>query len=312
MKKQNKGVAENLDTGIGMRRVGIILNVILYIMLMCGCGRLLDAELTMSDNVEYALTEEESADSLEITSHDSKVSCEDVTEINLENAEAAEGKGYSFEGNRLTIFAAGDYMLSGTLTDGSIFIDAYDDEVVHLYLNNVQVTSGNRPALYAQSADKVIITALEGTSNSFADNVRHEQEAPACIFSNVDLTINGQGTLQVFGYHEDGIRTKDHLKVVNGVLYVKAKGDGLRGNDGVVLFDSTVEIECEKTALYSDSEKDMIVLQRGTCKIIAGEHAIYANKKVTIDKTVTDMHSTLEAIVCNGTLEIEEGSTNDK
>lgn len=312
MKKQNKKAVGNLDTGSDMRRVGIILSVIWCIMMMCGCSRLLDAELAMSDSVEYVLTEETSADSLEITNHDSKVSYVNATEINLENSQAVEGEGYSFDGNKLIIFSAGDYLLSGVLTDGSIVVDAYDDEVVHLYLNNVHVTSGNEPALCVQSADKVIVTALEGTGNSFSDNVRHEQETPACIFSNVDLTINGQGTLQVFGYHEDGVRTKDCLKVVSGVLYVKAKGDGLRGNDGVILFDSAVEVECEKTALFSESEKDMVVLQGGTCKTIAGEHAIYANKKVVIKGTVTDLYSTLEAIVCNGTREIEEGSTNDK
>lgn len=295
-----------------MRRVKIILSIILCIMSLCGCGRLLDTKLTMSDSVEYALPEEESEESLEITSHDSQVSCMEATEINLEDAQVAEGNGYAFAGNLLTIVSEGDYLLSGTMADGGIVIDAYDDEVIHLYLNNVQITSGTRPAIYVKNADKVVITSLDGTNNSFADNIRYDRESPACVFSNSDLTINGPGALQVYGYHGDGVRTKDCLKIVEGNLYVKAKGEGLRGNDGILLSDSTVEVECEENGLFSHSEKDMIVLQGGTCKVIAGEHAIYANKKVTIDKTVTDMHSTLEAIVCNGTLEIEEGSTNDK
>ncbi|MBQ9926726.1 MAG: carbohydrate-binding domain-containing protein [Lachnospiraceae bacterium] len=293
-----------------MRRIGIILSVILYIMLMSGCGRLLDTELTISNSVERTLVEDEYSDGLEITRHDSTVSCAEATEINLENLQ--EGKGYLTDGNKLMIFSAGEYLLSGVLADGSIVIDVYDDEVVHLFLNNVQITSGSAPVLYVQSADKVIITALEGTNNIFIDDVRHDQQTPACIFSNADLTINGQGTLQVFGYHEDGVRTKDRLKAVNSVLYVKAKGDGLRGNDGVILFDSAVEIECEKNALFSNSEKDMVVLQGGACKIIAGEHAIYANKKVVIKENTTDMYSTLKPIVCNGVLETEEETTNDK
>lgn len=294
------------------RRIAFVLFLVLLAVQLTGCRQLLNAELTMKYESEADSQENEAMGNYELTNHDYETTYLDAVEINLENINTENTEYYSYENNVLTVFSAGNYVLTGNLADGNIVVDVYEDELVHFFLNNVQIASRNAPAIYVNSADKLIITALEGTSNHLSDNARHEQVANACIFSNVDLTINGSGALNVFGYHEDGIRTKDQLKIVNATVYVKSKGDGLRGNDGIIVQDSAVEIECEKNALYSDSNKDIIALQGGTCKIIAGENAIHATTKVVIKNITVNLYSILEAIECNGIQEIEEGCINEQ
>ena len=301
-----------MKTNTYKKRIAIVLGIVLQIVQVTGCSQLLNTKLVMKYESELELPTNQSTENYELTYNDYETTYLDAFEINFENIDTANTDYYSFENNTLTIFTAGNYILNGNMTDGNIVVDVYDDEIVHFFLNNVQIASRNAPAIYVDSANKVILTALEGTENHLSDNARHAQETNACVFSNVDLTINGHGKLNVFGYHEDGIRTKDQLKVVNATVSVKSKGDGLRGNDGIILQDSNVEIESEKNALYSDSTKDIIALQGGTCKIVAGENAIHATTKVVIKNITINLYSILEAIECNGIQEIEEGCINDQ
>ncbi len=47
-------------------------------------------------------------------------------------------------------------MLSGTLDDGTIVVEAGEDDVVRIVLNNADITNLSGSAIYAISADKVI------------------------------------------------------------------------------------------------------------------------------------------------------------
>lgn len=288
----------------------IILNCFLGMMFLSGCNRLLNTEISVHSNDEYELNTDGFAADYALTNHDYKTTYDRAIEIDLENADDIETESYSVIDGTLTIVAEGNYVLKGSVPNGNIIVNVCDDEVVHLFFDDVQIVSGDSPALYIYNADKVIITLQEGTSNSLCDNARRKKDVNACVFSNADLTINGQGTLNVFGYHEDGIRTKDQLKLVNTFVYVKAKGDGLRGNDGVILNDSTVEVECEKNGIFSDSLKDIIALQGGSCKVVAGEYAIRANTRVVIQGVEADLYSVFDMIKCDGSQEIEEGCIN--
>ena len=66
----------------------------------------------------------------------------------------------------VTIKAAGVYVLSGTLTDGTIVVDAGDDDKVQLVLDGVSIMAADYAAIYAKNADKVFVTLAEGAGNS--------------------------------------------------------------------------------------------------------------------------------------------------
>ncbi len=235
----------------------------------------------------------------EITNYDCLTSDEEAQEIDLGSLQEGESETYSYDGYRLTIFKAGDYRITGKMK-GTVAVSVFEDETVHLILDNVDIKADRGAAVYVESAAKVILTAKAGTENVLSDGAEDEGEQKACVFAASDLTINGEGTLRVYGFYGDGVRSKDRLKAVNTTLYVKAKKDGLRGNDGVILVNSQTQAECEGTGILADSEKDMVVVQGGSCKVIAGKHAITANQYVSVRECQTDFYSVLETVKCGG------------
>lgn len=92
----------------------------------------------------------------------------------------------------------------------------------------------------------------------------------------------------------------------NGKIIVKAKNNGVRGNDGVVIEDSIVDIQSEGIGIKTISDKDFVVIKGGECKIIAGENVICSENYVLIEDCVKDFHSVEEVIRCNGEKHINE------
>lgn len=277
------------------------------IAFLAGCQGILDIPVGLQDTAQRNVMESSEVYSYEITRKDYDTMDTNPIEIDLGSiSEDMEGV-CTFDGRQLTLCEEGNYVLTGKMGNGSLVINVFDDEVVHLILNNVEISSDNGAAIYVKSADKVIITAKDGTENILSDSSRHDDVQRACIFSNSDLTINGEGMLYVYGYHADGVRSKDRLKLINANVFVRAKEDGIRGNDAVIILDSITEVECEGTGIVSNNDDDMVVVQGGSCKVIAGKNAITSNKQVSIHGSQTDLYSVLETILCNGTVEIDEG-----
>lgn len=75
---------------------------------------------------------------------------------------ACNSSNVQIEDEVVTIKAAGVYVLSGTLTDGTIVVDAGDDDKVQLVLDGVSITAADYAAIYAKNADKVFVTLAEG------------------------------------------------------------------------------------------------------------------------------------------------------
>jgi len=204
----------------------------------------------------------------------------------------------------------GTYLMTGECT-GQLQIDV-QDEMVHLVLKDVEMKSGNGPVIFVKSAAKVIITVPEDSRSILTDSGYYSDDtAKACIYSEDDLTINGGGNLQVYGYYKDAIRTKDTLKILGTNITVQAKGDGLRGNDGVVIRTTALNIQCEGTGIYTEREgkenRGFVDIASGDVNIIAGEYGIDAAENVYIRNCQADIYGIVQNISCLGEQYIEEG-----
>lgn len=279
----------------------MVLSIIVNMMFLTGCHMILNMPLGAQEAITMNAAESGGEYSYEVTRNDYNILEKDAVEIDPH--ESIEGV-YGYDDGKLTIYAAGDYILTGNLGDVNLIISVFDDEIVHLFLDNVEINSNSGSTIYVENANKVIITSIEGTKNIISDGSGHEEAHKACIFSNSDLTINGEGILYVYGYYADGIRSKERLKLVNTNLFVKAMEDGIRGNDAVILLDSIAEVECEGTGILSNGDDDMVVLQGGSCKIIAGQNAILSNRYISIHDCLTDLYSIWETVKCNGIMDI--------
>ena len=277
-----------------IRKYLILMGIILNIFTVAGCRQLLNARVGTRTDVGERDSLCESA-VYEITDTDRETKGEAATEISLDQ----------LAGEILTIEHGGTYTFRGKSKNCRIVVNAYDDEIVHLILEGIELYAKDGPAVYIQKAGKVIITTKEGTENVISDSAEYSTPWEACIFSSCDLTLNGKGKLNVYGYYHDGIRSKDHLKVIETELYVKAKNNGIRGNDGVVIENSNIQVESEGTGILTNSEDGYVVISNGICKVTSGENAIYADSYVSVQKCDSVLYSVEEAVKCNGVREIE-------
>ncbi|MBN1261029.1 MAG: carbohydrate-binding domain-containing protein, partial [Anaerolineae bacterium] len=172
------------------------------------------------------------------------------------------GDGVGVEGSAVTITSAGAYHLSGTLDDGQIIVDTEDVGVVTLILNGVDVACTTGAPLYVANAEKAVVTLAAGSVNTLIDGASYvfadpETEEPnAALFSNDDLTINGEGALTVQANYNNGIASDDALKITGGVLTVVAVHDGIQGKDYVAIKAGSITVMAGNDGVQATSTED--------------------------------------------------------
>ena len=212
------------------------------------------------------------------------------------------GDGLAVQGSVVTISASGVYEITGTLTDGSIVVDVNKDtdkETVFLVLNGANIVCQKSAPIYIKGAKKAVILLENGSNNSVAGGssyiVNADGEPSAAIFSKADLTITGSGTLTVRADYNDGITSKDDLKITDGTLIVNAKADGIVGKDSLNVKNGNLTITAGKDGLRSTNETDEgkgnVVIQNGQFTITAANDAIQAYTQLQIDDGKFDLNS---------------------
>ena len=213
-------------------------------------------------------------------------STEDTVKIDLSAPKEADGVKVS--GSTVTITEADTYVLSGTLTDGQIIIDAGDEDDVRLVLENASITCTTTAPIYAKNADKVIISLPENTESTVTDTVTGtdgNDALTAAIFAKCDLSVNGTGTLNVNANANDGITSEDKLKITGGVLNITSADDGLVGKGAVRIKDGTVHITASGNGIKStksEADKGYVYIGGGTVNITAEQDGIQAETSVLI------------------------------
>lgn len=288
------------------KRCNTLLAVVLTGMVCSGCQQIWDTGVGNGGLQRTAAAADIQALPAEITSADTKCGDAAAREVRLDTAAGETRPWYTVEGDILSIVEEGAYVLRGKW-NGGIRVSVYDDELVHLILDNAEIENDKGPAVLVENADKVVITLAEGTQNTLSDGAGYDGEAEACLYSVADLTINGHGKLHVYGYRHDAIRSKDCLKIVESDVSVRAKNNGIRGNDGVIIKDSQVEVESEGTGIVSKGGRDYVILEGGRCQVTSGENAISADVYVAASACELQLYAVMETIRCGGIKEVDEG-----
>ena len=191
--------------------------------------------------------------------------------------------GYTQSGSVYTITAAGEYTLSGVLTDGQVVVDAGDDDKVTLNLDGVSITCSTDSPIYIKNADKVKINAAEGSYNKINDTRplqtdENDTTGKGAIYAQCDLDLLGEGKLVVEASYNNGIHTKDDLEIKNLTLYVSAPNNAVKGNDSLtVKSGNIIAISSAGDALKTEnSDLSSKGNQRGTVTISGGTLEFYA------------------------------------
>ena len=173
---------------------------------------------------------------------------------------SSDSDAVQIDGGTVTITAEGVYVLSGTLSNGSIIVDAGDEDKVQLVLNGVSVTGSDFAAIYAKNADKVFVTLAENTENTLVNENGFteidDNHVDAVIFSKCDLTLNGAGKLTVISPAGHGIVSKDKLTITGGSYTITASGHGLTGKDSIVIAAGSFVIDSGKDGIHAEDDDD--------------------------------------------------------
>ena len=194
------------------------------------------------------------------------------------------------DGSTITITGEGTYLLSGTLDDGMVIVDAKKTDKIQLVLNGVTIHSETCAPLYILQTDKVFITTVANTTNIFSNGgtftAIDENNIDAVIFSKEDLTLNGEGTLLITSPAGHGIVSKDSLKVTSGIYDINCANHGLVGKDDVCIANAKLSIVSGKDGIHADNADDQtlgfVYIQSGTFDISAEGDGLSASANMTI------------------------------
>lgn len=195
------------------------------------------------------------------------------------------------EGSQVVISKEGVYLLSGTLTDGQIVVNAADTDKVQLVLDGVDITSADSAAIYALKADKVFVTLAEGSENTLTNGGSYvaidDNNIDAVIFAKTDLTLNGSGSLTIEAQAGHGVVSKDDLVITDGSYTVNAASHGMTGKDSLSIAGGTFSITSGKDGLHAENTEDAalgsLYLADGTYTIQAQGDAISTSGALQVD-----------------------------
>lgn len=177
--------------------------------------------------------------------------------------------------NTVTITDEGTYLLSGSLSDGMLIVNAETTDEVHLVFNQAAISNQDSAAVYIASADKVFLTLADGTENAVSNGGVYadidEDTIDGAIFSKADLLFNGTGKLIVTAAAGHGIVSKADLIFADGSYEISAAEHGIEGKDSVRIAEGTYEILSGKDGIHSENDEDetlgFIYLKDGIFKI---------------------------------------------
>lgn len=229
----------------------------------------------------------------------------EATMIDLSDAGSTiEGSGATSEGSTITISEAGVYVLSGSLSDGSVLVDLPGEEdKTQLVLDGVTITCSNGPAILVENADKVFITLADGSENTLADGGTHEigedeNDHDGVIFSHDDLTLNGSGSLTVKGNYDNGIVGKNDVRITGGDYSIEVVGHGIQGKDCIKIIDGFFSITCGADGLHASNDEDEMLgylgVGAGAFTIAAGDDAFHADSAILIAGGTIDITQSYE------------------
>ena len=192
--------------------------------------------------------------------------------------------GVTQSGSVYTITKAGEYTVTGLLSEGQLIVDAGDEDEVTIVLNGTSITCSSGSPIYVKNASEVKIKSEENSFNEVIDKRAEATEdssddaGNAAIYATCDLKLVGKGALVVTGNYNNGIQSKDDLSIKNVIVKVTAVNNAVKGNNAVdIESGNIIAISAKgdgiKTSNSSISNKGN---RKGIVTITGGNIDVYA------------------------------------
>ena len=259
--------------------------VILAMCLMTsGCGS--QNYTTNNKNTDTTVTSSITAQDTNVTHADDADNYK--TEITGEfSITSTDGSTITQNDSIYTITQAGEYTVTGLLSEGQIVVNADDNAEITIVLNGTSITCSNGSPIYIKNADNVKIKSEENTYNCIVDARAESDDNPdnsssengnAAIYAACDLKLVGKGALSVTGNYNNGIQSKDDISIKNVTIKVNAVNNAIKGNDEVAIESGEIiaisrkgdGIKTSNSSLSTKGkQKGNVIISRGNIDIYA-------------------------------------------
>ena len=291
------------------RICAIVLAFTLVLTVLFMNGQALGIELVVDADSEAHSDSEYFTENDQLSDWDTaKATC-----ITLEgDTVSIKGKNAYAYDSGVVISGSGKYVITGTLDDGYISVEANANSKIWILFNGVEISSSDNACLRVDEADKVFLTLAEGTTNTLNGPEELSEEALedgsyGVIFAHDDLTINGSGSLQINAGYKHGIKANDDLVITGGRITIKAIADGIHVNDSFRLKDASVNITAGDDGILTENEESFFYLESGDINIQAEDDGIHSGGNVRITGGRVAMDAGDDGIHADGNVEIEDG-----
>ena len=238
-----------------------------------------------------------------------------ATESTLTNTEGATqiaasgdsivvtGDGAVAENGKVTIRKAGTYLLSGTLEEGQLLVDAEEGAEITLVFDGFKISNSTDAPLLFESGSSITLVLKDGSENAVTDLRSSAEENKAAIYTKSDLTISGNGTLDVTGTAEDAIYSKTNVTVLGGTINLKAGDDAIHADETLTILDGKV------TVLESEEGLEGLVvdIQGGDITVNASDDGLNASDGSGSDKAPGQATEGAAIRISGGVLTVKAG-----
>ena len=223
------------------------------------------------------------------------------------------------EGGVLRISEGGVYLLSGTVEDGQILVDAPEDARVELLLNGVSLSRAGHAALWVASAGELVLRSAPDSVNRLCSTgdftAKDTDKVDAAVFARCDLRFSGGGSLLISCDSEHGVVSKAALTVESGELNVVAGRKGLSAKESLGLEGGQVFVRALDKGLIAEGDQDQeelgcVRIAGGSLTVDAEDDAIHAAADVTVEAGELNLRSLDDAIHADRLLTVNGGSLN--
>lgn len=284
-----------------MKRKYHILSIIISAALLAGCLSACGESGTIGgsssdENTAATVTGGDAATTPDTTADVEAPDVSGATTIALSGQSAtATGTGAEVTDGMVTITAGGTYVVTGTMTEGRVLVNAPKEEVT-LVLQDAAITCSTGSPLYVYKSKATTLYLPEGTASTLTDGTDYtfsdsyssaeEEEPNACLYSKSDLIIAGSGSLTVNANYNNGITGKDTLFIQKASVTVTAVNHGINGKDSLTIKNADITVTSGGDALRSTNDSDptlgYLVITGSALKLTAGEDGIQTETTLTI------------------------------
>ncbi|MCI8331856.1 MAG: carbohydrate-binding domain-containing protein [Clostridiales bacterium] len=230
-----------------------------------------------------------------------------ATKIALsDHGSTISGNGAYENGGTLYIVYAGKYVISGELSNGKIIIEADGDDKIWLLFDGVSIHCEDDAAIRIEQADKIFLTLKKGTQNTVSSGAVYRSDAiesgiDGTIYARDDLTINGNGSLNVTAKYQHGIVCNDDLVITGGTIDITAVQDGFHAHDSIRIKDADITISAgdDGITVSNDDETSYLYIESGHISIPSCYEGLEAIQ-ITIAGGTIDIYPSDDGINANG------------